>query len=404
MSGNVTKSFLDRQVGIISAKTFQRNVTCQNLQKIALSKFQTVKTVGRKGVQTSLDIDPLEWRYILSGTSDGLVAIYDTQNRSGTPKHSADLVGLTSSVGTRTSTSVVQWYPGDNGLFVSSGADGQLKVWDANVLSTPVETFALGKRIYCHHISGINPSCVAVGTETNHVRIVDLRAGSSVQELRGHQSSILSVKWSPNFSFLASGCLGGQVLLWDIRKARNCLMSLDMGNLKGKGASELRSQKSSIAHKGAVNGLAFSNTGRHLVTLGCFDGRIRKWDVLQQGINTKTPFVKMAKKDLKIHLPLVTSGDCTNAENEVIFVPIQADIGILSLGTGQLISKLSGHFRNVTCTSFSPYFHQLYSGSTDRNILVWTPNRTTESAYEQDNDTQSDTILTQDSWSTDESE
>ena len=100
----------------------------------------------------------------------------------------------------------------------------------------------------------------------------------------------------------------------------------------------------------------------------------------------------------------VTSGDCTNAENEVIFVPIQADIGILSLGTGQLISKLSGHFRNVTCTSFSPYFHQLYSGSTDRNILVWTPNRTTESAYEQDNDTQSDTILTQDSWSTDESE
>ena len=75
----------------------------------------------------------------------------------------------------------------------------------------------------------------------------------------------------------------------------------------GKGASELRSQKSSIAHKGAVNGLAFSNTGRHLVTLGCFDGRIRKWDVLQQGINTKTPFVKMAKKDLKIHLPLGTS-------------------------------------------------------------------------------------------------
>ena len=88
MSGNVTKSFLDRQVGIISAKTFQRNVTCQNLQKIALSKFQTVKTVGRKGVQTSLDIDPLEWRYILSGTSDGLVAIYDTQNRSGIYVHS----------------------------------------------------------------------------------------------------------------------------------------------------------------------------------------------------------------------------------------------------------------------------------------------------------------------------
>ena len=133
---------------------------------------------------------------------------------------------------------------------------------------------------------------------------MDLRAGSSAQELRGHQSSVLSVKWSPNFSFLASGCLGGQVLLWDIRKARNCLMSLDMGNLKGKRPSEWRSQKSSIAHKGSVNGLAFSNTGQHLVTLGCFDGRIRKWDILHNGMNTKTPFVKMAKTDLKIHVPL----------------------------------------------------------------------------------------------------
>ena len=83
MSGNVTKSILARQAGIISAKAFKTDLTCQNLQKIALSKYQTVKTVGRKGVQTSLDIDPLEWRYILSGTSDGLVAIYDTQNRSG---------------------------------------------------------------------------------------------------------------------------------------------------------------------------------------------------------------------------------------------------------------------------------------------------------------------------------
>ena len=172
MSENVVQSILARQSGITDAKKFQNDLNSKRLHNFTLSKNLTVKTVGRQGVQTSLDIDPLEWRYILSSTSDGLVAIYDTQNRSGRPVHSAELIGLTSSVaGSRVSTSVVQWYPGDNGLFVSSGADGQLKVWDANVLSQPVESFALGKRIYCHHISGINPSCVAVGTETNHVRI-----------------------------------------------------------------------------------------------------------------------------------------------------------------------------------------------------------------------------------------
>ena len=110
------------------------------------------------------------------------------------------MVGLTSSVGTRTSTSVVQWYPGDNGLFVSSGADGQLKVWDANVLSTPVETFALGKRIYCHHISGINPSCVAVGTETNHVRI-----GIRTQCLKIAKKVALNIASEASYVYILSG-------------------------------------------------------------------------------------------------------------------------------------------------------------------------------------------------------
>ena len=41
------------------------------------------------------------------------------------------------------------------------------------------------QRIYCHHLSLLNPSSVAVATDTNHVRLVDLRAGSSTHELRG---------------------------------------------------------------------------------------------------------------------------------------------------------------------------------------------------------------------------
>ena len=106
-------------------------------------------------------------------------------------------------------------------------------------------------------------------------------------------------------------------MLWDVRKARNCLMSLDMGNLKGRPtAKSRRSREESIAHKGAVNGLAFSNTaseagggaaaGRHLVTLGCFDGRIRKWDITQ-GFNTKTAFPQISKVDVKLHVPI---GNC----------------------------------------------------------------------------------------------
>ena len=97
------------------------------------------------------------------GSSDGLVAIYDTKNSSGSPRHVSEVVGITSNSGglSRASTSVVQWYPSDNAVFVSSGADGQLKVWDANHLNQPVESFALSKRIYCHNIARLNPSQVS---------------------------------------------------------------------------------------------------------------------------------------------------------------------------------------------------------------------------------------------------
>ena len=61
-------------------------------------------------------------------------------------------------------------------------------------------------------------------------------------------------------------------------QARNCLMSFDMGHIRGK--EKTRSLEKSMAHKGSLNGLTFSNTSRHLLTYGCCDGRVRKWDIM----------------------------------------------------------------------------------------------------------------------------
>jgi DNA excision repair protein ERCC-8 len=250
----------NREIGNISNSGFQRATNTERLAKLNLSRHRDVKVVGH-GAVTTVDMDPIESRYILAGSSDGLVAIYDTDNCSGTPKHVSLMVGSTSnntaSNASSTSMAMVQWYPTDNGLFVSSGADGQLKVWDANVLAQPVETFILSKRIYSHHLSPLRPSNAAVATDINHIRLVDLRSGSSTHELRGHNESVLVVKWSPTLEYiLASGCRGGKTLLWDVRKAKNCLMSLDMGHIKSR--SKKRPMESCISHQGSVNGLVFS--------------------------------------------------------------------------------------------------------------------------------------------------
>ena len=231
----IRNNLVAREAGLITNKDFYFNVNNERLKQLTLSKCRDVKVVGH-GAITTVAIDPLEWRYILAGSSDGLIGIYDTKNPSSkSPKHVAEVVALTSNLTStnKSSTSVVQWYPGDNNVFVSSSANGELRVWDANDLTQPVESFILSKRIHCHHLSPLNPSLVSVATDTNHIRLVDLRSGSSTHELRGHKNSVLSVQWSPNFSsILASGCLEGKALLWDVRKAKNCLMSLDMGNIK----------------------------------------------------------------------------------------------------------------------------------------------------------------------------
>ena len=81
-----------------------------------------------------------------------------------------------------------------------------LQVWDANVLTKPVENFNLSRKIYCHHISPLNPTRVAVATDSNHIRLVDLRSGSSSHELRSHTGNVITVKWAPHgSSILASG-------------------------------------------------------------------------------------------------------------------------------------------------------------------------------------------------------
>jgi WD40 repeat protein len=150
--------------------------------------------------------------------------------------------------------------------------------------------------------------------------------------LSGHRESVLSVCWSPRSdNLLASGGCDHCILLWDVRKARSCVASLDQHN--GKKASNVPhlgclsiclymysflsdcllklvcltaclsvqmpvilskylSTGLSIlsclpcclllgvaAHNGIVTSLSFLVDGLHLLSFGR-DNRLRLWDVL----------------------------------------------------------------------------------------------------------------------------
>ena len=137
---------------------------------------------------------------------------------------------------------------------------------------------------------------------------------------RSHPSAVMTVKWSPSSDYvLASGDREGHLLLWDVRRAKNCLRYFDFNCISRKYSKEIHSNSNKrisvqipiqtphkrrkqnhstyiesydnsesvnniskknnhtdmnipIAHNGAVNGLSFSDDGKHLISFGCHDG------------------------------------------------------------------------------------------------------------------------------------
>ena len=238
----------------------------------------------------------------------------------------------------------------------------------------------------------------------------------------------MSVKWSPYTDYqLASGDRDGHLLLWDVRRAKNCLRYFDFNCIsrksekehsvpnkrkypstsKGTGAPNLSkdnhsrySDKSNcsnntnrnskgnivpmntpIAHNGAVNGILFCDDGKHLISFGCHDGRTRKWDIFS-GINKKLKFPKLPPNKNAPNMCLKidhTSGIVPGPG--LVFVPSEDSIVVFDAGSGERLQTLNGHYSNVNCCLFNPHEQELISGGSDRNILVWESNHSQTDAY-----------------------
>jgi hypothetical protein len=167
----------------------------------------------------------------------------------------------------------------------------------------------------------------------------------------------------------------GKLLLWDIRSSKSCLMSFDSLRCNLNSSKRISNEFNNLnnfAHEGSVLGITFTNNGNYLVSIGK-DNHMRLWNVFN-GLNTFVNFGKISLQNIIDKTNLQISTTEFNDNNNYIFIPNSKNITAFDMFSGNIKKVLKGHFDSTNCCLYNPNVNEIYSGSKDKNMLIWSSN------------------------------
>src|SRR5262245_36016539 len=108
----------------------------------------------------------------------------------------------------------------DGSQIVAGAGDGSLCVWSAEGQRQMPRRRFRGAQDSISSVAWSANGEVACGGLDGTIRLWDVRAGSELLALRGHEGEVWSVAFSPDGSRLVSGGADGTVRLWDAQTGR----------------------------------------------------------------------------------------------------------------------------------------------------------------------------------------
>ena len=360
---NIPKLLFLQSSGLTSPTNTKCQLSSWALGRLSQCHRRTVQHTTHSSSITAMDLDREEARYLVLGAGDGTLYIHDILQRtaeSDTLLH----IGKSHKHCHQHSVVSVGWGE-DSGMFTSSSRDGELRVWDTNRGAT-VEVFNLEMKINRHVLQrGMGSVTVAVAGDKSLVQLVDLRSGSLTHVLRGHTGGgVTCLAWGQDSLLASGGDSDTRVIIWDVRMAKSYLRYLDSNCVSSR--SSRQHKPAGWSHKGPIQGLAWTQDGRQLVSLGQ-DRRLRRWDIAR-GLNMKTRFPEIVHSGSTVDLEISSGRD-----GALVFVPEENVVAMLDLTTGKWVNTLSGHFSKIYCIKYNPQQLELYTSGRDRYVHVWSP-------------------------------
>ncbi|KAG0689898.1 hypothetical protein C6P40_004246 [Pichia californica] len=376
----IYEAFYEAYIGSCYSSVTSQNIVAP-LQVYNESRYGTLNNLDyRKNIPVfpinahsasvnSLSLDKLNNRFLLSGSSDSSIKLWDLNSNSYNENNNDEI--LYKPIHTLPMKSVhsfgvtkVKWWP-DNGMWLSSSYDFKLNLYDTNEMSV-VHSFKLNSRIldfdFYPYLGNSSIVCCCLDGGVGGLKLVDLRTLSDSQNLgaggksNGGVGYMSSCCWSPiDDNICIGGGIDGSCFAWDIRSSKKYLFELDI-NYTDNIYKQRKRQKldlnnrrnknlmmNSKAHHGSINSIMFNQDGSSLYTLGN-DEKLRLWNMdithHKKPTHKAINFGPLIRNKFRQHIEMCLS---PISETEIQFLWVPSDNGELLVyraDDGYLVARL----------------------------------------------------------------